>query len=255
MSIVGGLELLEDKLNDDTKENTEGEISMISRNVERLHKLAEDILQVSSIESGNFRINLQKTDLDSLISVIISEIKRKYSHEKNIPILVENYSSRHNQQQQQQQQNEQQNSHKNLGFYSSRESELPVLCDPGKIGHVLYNLLDNAFKFTENGQIVISVMGSNNMASPTVSENREEILISIKDTGKGIDPLIKDRLFQRFAAKSVKGTGLGLYISKKIIEAHGGKIWVMNNDDDDNIGGTTFTFSLPSTNSEENNQA
>jgi two-component system, OmpR family, sensor histidine kinase VicK len=93
---------------------------------------------------------------------------------------------------------------------------------------VLFNLLDNALKFTDKGQITISITkNSNALALTTVRENKEpeQILISIKDTGKGIDPLIKDRLFQRFATKSVKGTGLGLYLSKKIIEAHGGRIW------------------------------
>jgi two-component system, OmpR family, sensor histidine kinase VicK len=134
-----------------------------------------------------------------------------------------------------------------------------VVCDPEKISQVLFNLLDNAFKFTDKGQITISITKhSNALALTTVRENKEpeQILISIKDTGKGIDPLIKDRLFQRFATESVKGTGLGLYLSKKIIEAHGGRIWAKSNDDDNssnnNTGGTTFTFSLPMTNLKNN---
>ena len=72
--------------------------------------------------------------------------------------------------------------------------------------------------------------------------NKDEVLISIKDTGTGIDPDIMPRLFTKFISKSVAGTGLGLFISKSIIEAHGGKIWAENNADGK---GATFAFSLP----------
>jgi two-component system sensor histidine kinase VicK len=69
-----------------------------------------------------------------------------------------------------------------------------------------------------------------------------EVLVSIKDTGAGIDPEILPRLFTKFSSKSVAGTGLGLFISKSIVEAHGGKIWAQNNRDGK---GATFAFSLP----------
>ena len=86
-----------------------------------------------------------------------------------------------------------------------------------------------------------------------ININTEEIdddgqaLVSIKDTGIGIDPGIMPRLFEKFASKSFQGTGLGLYICKSIVEAHGGKIWAENN----NMYGerdATFSFSLPITN-------
>ena len=85
------------------------------------------------------------------------------------------------------------------------------------------------------------------------NNNGQEIaIISIKDTGTGIDPEILPKLFSKFASKSFQGTGLGLYLSKKIIEAHGGRIWTEDNDDSNNAGGTTFTFSLPVTNFKNN---
>src|ERR687883_507980 len=74
-------------------------------------------------------------------------------------------------------------------------------------------------------------------------EQKEYVVASVKDSGTGIDPEILPRLFERFASKSFSGTGLGLFISKSIIEAHGGRIWAKNNTEGDK--GATFTFSLP----------
>ena len=79
-----------------------------------------------------------------------------------------------------------------------------------------------------------------------VIRNDHKAIVSIKDTGSGIDPEILPKLFTKFATKSVTGTGLGLYISKNIIEAHNGEIWAKNNKDDSGgSNGATFSFSLP----------
>ena len=111
-------------------------------------------------------------------------------------------------------------------------------------------MLNNAFNFTNEGSITVIVderkKGNNN----NNNNNNNEILVSIKDTGIGIHPEILPKLFTKFATKSsiTGGTGLGLFISKKIIEMHGGKIWATtnNNEDDKEEGiGSTFTFSLP----------
>ena len=265
MPILGGLELLDEKLDNDIKERVKEELSMISRNADRLHKLAEDILEVSSIESGNFRLNRQETDLDFLVSHVISDIQTKYDtySRKNVSIVL--YKPALLQQQQQQQQQHQQDSQSydekraataaavQPSPQSLSSKMMIVKCDPVKIAQVLFNLLDNAVKFTDQGQIVVSIgynknnNGSNLMTHlSSAEENRkEQIIVSIKDTGKGIDSSIKDRLFQKFATDSVKGTGLGLYLSKKIIEAHGGRIWAENNIDGSR--GATFYFSLPLT--------
>lgn len=244
MPILGGLELLSDKLDNETKESIKEDVSMISRNAERLHKLAEDILQVSTIESGNFKLDIQKTNLNSLISSIIEDIKRKYSHEKNIPIVMEIQSLSEHPRKEQQQKG-QVNYKWKLELLSS-QTERSIHCDPQKISQVVFNILDNALKFTDRGQVIVTIFENTKAigeGAASHDKKREEVLVKIKDTGTGVDPSIKDRLFQRFASQSVKGTGLGLYLSKKIIEAHDGRIWAGSNTDGSQ--GSTFTFSLP----------
>ena len=257
MPILGGLELLDEKLDNDIKERVKEELSMISRNADRLHKLAEDILAVSSFESGNFRLDRQETDLNFLISHVISDIQTKYDtySRKNVSIMLYKPALLQQQQQQDPQSyDEKRSAAAVLPPPQSLSSKMMIVqCDPVKITQVLFNLLDNALKFTDQGQIIVSISynksnnGSNMMThlSSTEENRKEQIIVSIKDTGKGIDSSIKDRLFQKFATESVKGTGLGLYLSKKIIEAHEGRIWAENNIDGSR--GATFYFSLPLT--------
>ena len=107
-----------------------------------------------------------------------------------------------------------------------------VEADKERINQVISNLLNNAIKFTEEGIIFVS----------TEVKDNGYVFVTIKDTGQGIHPDIAPRLFSKFASKSFQGTGLGLFISKSIVEAHGGKIWAENNSDGK---GATFTFSLP----------
>ena len=96
------------------------------------------------------------------------------------------------------------------------------------------NIMSNAIKFTEEGKIsVTSVLMK--------EKDKQNVVVSVKDTGSGIDSEILPRLFTRFVTKSDRGTGLGLYISKGIIEAHGGKIWAENNLKE---MGATINFSL-----------
>jgi len=106
-----------------------------------------------------------------------------------------------------------------------------IKADRGRLSQVITNLLSNAIKFTENGLISIDT-----------SESDKEVIFSIRDTGSGIDPEIYPKLFSKFITKSDRGTGLGLFISKSIIESHGGRIWAENNQ---NGPGATFYFSLP----------
>jgi signal transduction histidine kinase len=107
-----------------------------------------------------------------------------------------------------------------------------VYVDRGRISQVISNLISNAFNFTKKG--VVTITKEKSIVDGSV-------IVSVKDTGSGIDPQILPRLFTKFATGSEKGTGLGLYICKTIIEAHGGKIWGENNND----GGATLSFSLP----------
>jgi signal transduction histidine kinase len=104
--------------------------------------------------------------------------------------------------------------------------------DRERLYQVISNFVSNAIRFTQQGNIDISIDVAQN--------NKEEVVLSVKDTGSGIDPEIMPRLFTKFASRS--GTGLGLYISKNIVEAHGGKVWAQNNP---HGMGATFSFSLP----------
>ncbi len=106
-----------------------------------------------------------------------------------------------------------------------------MYCDGPKVAQTLFNLLDNAMKFTGQGNIIVSAIAHDT-----------EVIIQVQDPGIGIDPEIKDRLFEKFATKSTGGTGLGLYLSKKIIEAHGGRIWCKDNE---KRKGTDSGFTIP----------
>jgi signal transduction histidine kinase len=118
----------------------------------------------------------------------------------------------------------------------------------GRIAQIISNLISNALKFTEEGSITVAI------DKKISKDNNNQVIVSVKDTGAGIDPEILPRLFTKFATKSDVGTGLGLYISKSIIEAHGGKIWAENNKNNNNNNnnldeqtrrGSTFYFTLP----------
>jgi len=118
-----------------------------------------------------------------------------------------------------------------------------VYGDMNRISQVISNLIDNAIKFiSKEGRITITV---EKKKSNIASDNDAMVVVSVKDTGAGIHPEIIPLLFSKFATKSATGTGLGLYISKSIIESHGGKIWAQNNEDGN---GSTFSFSLPTAN-------
>ena len=117
-----------------------------------------------------------------------------------------------------------------------------IEADRNRLNQVIYNLLNNAFNFTNDGSITVIVERKKN------NTNDNEILASIKDTGTGIPQEMLPKLFTKFATKSMSGgTGLGLFISKSIIEMHGGRIWAFNNniEDGSEVKGSTFTFSLP----------
>jgi two-component system sensor histidine kinase VicK len=115
-----------------------------------------------------------------------------------------------------------------------RPTDIFVEADKARLAQVISNLLSNAIKFTKEGGGSISV---------NTEKEDNHILVSVKDTGSGIDSEILPRLFSKFATKSYQGTGLGLFISKGIIEAHGGKVWAKNNADGKK--GSTFYFNLP----------
>ncbi|MDQ3807858.1 MAG: HAMP domain-containing histidine kinase [Thermoproteota archaeon] len=187
---------------------TREEIEMIARNAKRLERLTSDILDVSRIESNALKLNLELIDLNEKIRIIVNDELNTIPHGKELKIT-----------------------------FDQRESvPLFVRADKSRLFEVLSNLIGNAIKFTDSGgTITVS-------AEKTATKN--EAMISIKDTGKGIDKEILPRLFTKFASKSDNGTGLGLFLSKGIIQAHGGKIWAENNNEGK---GATVRFTLPLT--------
>lgn len=164
-------------------------LDAIIRNSKRLHRLAEEILQVSRIESNLLRLNCEEFDFDKLVREIIDDIKAQQERD--------------------------------LGgvSFSVRTKNIKMYGDRSKLGEVIGNLVDNALKFSPKGRIDISAR----------SNRRGDVLVSVKDHGSGIPADIMPNLFTKFVSKSNGGTGLGLYICKNILQAHSGEIWAQNN--------------------------
>jgi signal transduction histidine kinase len=201
--------LREGKGDDVTLDSLEENIRIIERNATKLYKLSEDILQVSKVESGTFSLRVGQVDLKALCEMAVQDTKKRIESEKKPLDIRLDYKIANN-----------------------GSGGGAIFCDSSKISQVLHNLLDNAVKFTDKGPIAIS----------TEMHDERSIIFKIEDSGVGIDREIKNRLFDKFASKSNGGTGLGLYLSKKIVEAHGGKIWGSNNPS--GIG-ATFSFTIP----------
>jgi signal transduction histidine kinase/uncharacterized protein YcfL len=206
MPILGEVEIIEEDLDPKTKtvKVEEEQIQLIIRNAKRLDRLASDILDVTKIESNSLKLEKTYFNLNDILSNSIRDIQNQVSSED---VGTKNIKI----------------------FYEP--VDILVSGDKERINQVVSNLLSNALKFTDEGFIKIKIENTNN-----------SVIISVEDTGSGIHPEIFPRLFCKFATKSDKGTGLGLYISKNIIDAHGGRIWAQNN----RSGiGATFFFSLP----------
>jgi signal transduction histidine kinase len=185
----------------------------IKRNAARLQRLTNDILDVTRIESHTLKLNKERFNLNDLISHIIEDYRNQID---NVHIQLMHNSDKTND-------------------YNENNNLVVVEADKSRLTQVISNLLSNSIKFT-NSEGSISVR----------SEKKDSlVIVSVKDTGTGIDPEILPKLFTKFATKSqTSGTGLGLFISKSIIEAHGGKIWGENYIHDTKKG-SIFAFSLP----------
>lgn len=185
-------------------------VDVIIRNCRRILQLTNDILDVAKIERGSLILNKEKFDLREMILEILGEYEHIIKNRNNVKFFFESPESNNN--------------------------TIEVEADKGRLSQVLHNLLSNAIKFTKEGQITV-----------IVERNENEIIVSIKDSGSGIDPEIFPKLFTKFTTYSLGsgGTGLGLFISKSIIEKHGGKIWATHNAINGEDRGSTFSFSLP----------
>jgi signal transduction histidine kinase len=189
--------------------NNDEALSRLINNAERLQRLTEDILDVTRIESQTLKLNKGNFDLSDLAASVLDDYRNRVLNGKNLKLALLNANK-----------------------------PILVLADRGRISQVLSNLVSNALKFTKSGTISVSVEEVNN----NDDNKTRELMVSVKDTGTGIDSDVMPRLFTKFVSKSQTGTGLGLFIAKSIIEAHGGRIWAENNKDGK---GATFRFTLP----------
>ena len=188
-------------------------LDTITRNAKRLQRLTDDILDVTKIESQSLELNKERFNVNELIPNIIDGY-RNYIEKDNVQVK--------------------------LLYEPNSKDNIFIEADRGRIIQVISNLIGNAIKFTKEGTI-----------SVITEEKDNQVVVSLKDTGTGIDPEILPQLFSKFVTKSFQGTGLGLFISKSIVEAHGGRIWAENNSDN---RGATFSFSLPISNHDDNNR-
>lgn len=179
-------------------------LDIISRNAKRLRRLTENILDVTKIESHTLKLHKEKVNINEELRNVINDVKSQIHNPDKLRIVL-------------------------------LEPKNPVYIEADKIRiyQTMVNLLTNAIKFTKEGTISISA---------DVKDNNNELIISVKDSGEGIHPVIMPRLFTKFTTRSDTGTGLGLFISKNIVETHCGRIWAENNSDGK---GATFTFTLP----------
>jgi two-component system sensor histidine kinase VicK len=183
-------------------------LDAIVRNAKRLQRLTENILDVTRIESHSLQLRKERFNLNENIRNVINDVNNQAGFRNN--------------------------NNRTVSILFEPEQDLIVEADKVRINEIISNLLKNAIQFTKEGNITIAVA--------IEKTHYNEIIISIKDTGTGIDPEIFPRLFTKFASKSFEGTGLGLFISKSIIKAHGGRIWAENNGDGK---GAMFYFTLP----------
>jgi signal transduction histidine kinase len=183
-------------------------LQVVSRNAKRLQRLTEDILDVTKIESQSLHLKKERFNLIGIVDNAIVDSRNQIRKEYKDNIKLELLS----------------------------KVDIFIEADKSRIYQVILNLLDNAIKFTKEGVIAIT-------AALEKEDSHDLVIVSIKDNGQGIDTEIMPRLFTKFATKSeAGGTGLGLFICKSIVEAHGGGIWAGNNSD---AKGATFSFSLP----------
>lgn len=205
MPILGEAELIENDISDcDYARVSKEQISSIIRNAKRLDRLAADILDVTNIEGKSLKLNKASFDIDEILSELVTEYSRQIEGDfaKNKKLKIL-YELIH----------------------------VKIFADKYRITQVISNIINNAIKFTDQG--VITIIGK---------VNSTELSVQISDTGKGIDHEIISRLFDKFVSRSEQGTGLGLFISKNIIESHGGTIIGFNQE---NGTGATFIFTLP----------
>jgi signal transduction histidine kinase len=187
-------------------------LDIIIRNAKRLKRLTDNLLDVTKIESQSLMLNKEKFNLNILISEVLKDYVNKQKNPQQVKIVYD----------------------------FKYKDDIIIEADRDRLSQVIHNLLDNALKFTitQNQQMIFVIIDKKKE-----SKEEEEVIVSVKDTGEGISKDILLKMFSKFTTSdSSTGTGLGLYICKNIVEAHGGRIWAENNLDEE---GAIFSFTLP----------
>ena len=206
--ILGLTDIIYSKIKD---EETHELLDIIMRNAKRLKRLTDNLLDISKIEGRSLILNKDKFNLNILISEVLKDYVNKQKNQLKVEIV---YDFKH-------------------------KEDIIIEADRDRISQVIHNLLDNALKFTMYSNQTVFVIVDKK------EEGKEEgqVIVSVKDTGEGISKEVFPKLFTKFTTSdSTTGTGLGLYICKNIVEAHGGRIWAENNSDEN---GAIFNFTLP----------
>jgi signal transduction histidine kinase len=207
MPIVGYSEILQEDIGD------RKEIRGIIYNAKRLDQLAGNILEGAKIENQSLQLDYGQFNLKDILTDIIDDYNNLLTikESKDVKLRYE-------------------------------PKDIVIVADKVRVGRVISNLLNNAIKFTSRGEITISVIELNHNNNDDDDDENREIQVNIKDTGTGLSPAILPKLFSKFVSTDSGGTGLGLFVSRNIVEAHGGKIQAQNNDD--GIG-AMFSFTIP----------
>jgi signal transduction histidine kinase len=212
-SIIGSVSLLSGK-KDLLQQQKLYEI--VYRNAKKLKILIQNLLDFPKIESKSLNLNKEKFYLNEFLLDIIKDYQNTYRFFHNYKFI----------------------------FKNSENNDFLIYADKNRITQVIYNLVENSIKFiSEEG--IISITSEKKKINGNDGSIKEIVITNVKDTGSGIDTEMTFKMFTKYSSRSEQGTGLGLYISKNIIEAHGGTIWAKNNEDGK---GATFSFSLPFTN-------
>ncbi len=206
--IIGIAESLYDGLHADDPEQRKANLGMIITSGKRLSNLVNDILDFSKMRNDELKLNLKPVDIRSLVEVVL-QINQSMANAKHLKLVNE------------------------------ISGDLPaVLADEDRLQQILFNLIDNAIKFSQRGQVIV-----------TAAENSGILEISVQDEGPGIPAERQDLIFEEFkqldgdADRQYSGTGLGLSITKNLVELHGGNITVQST-----VGeGSRFSFTLPVT--------
>jgi signal transduction histidine kinase len=209
-SIINSIALLTSKIKDGEQKVF---LEIAVRNSKKLKTLTQNLLDASKIENNSLNLYKEEFCLNDLVSTTIKEYEENSFNLTFVSIVIRGCGD-----------------------------DVLVHADKNRISQVVSNLIDNSIKFTSNGDAISITIERREIDSVGNNFDKPVVVVSVKDCGEGLDSEILPKLFKKFASKSFQGTGLGLYICKNIVEAHGGQIWAENNK---NEKGVTFSFSIP----------